>query len=134
MKPHDAPLTEAELRADAVGSYYVGVAAIGERVKAGQPVPAFFKSATTAEDGFALTPEERHKMFPKRKSPVPRGYAALPGTGPDGETCGTCKHHVIRRYAKNYHKCELMSTCWTGGGATDIRVRSPACSRLGPIA
>lgn len=30
---------------DAIGSYYVAVAAIGERVKAGEPVPWFFRSS-----------------------------------------------------------------------------------------
>ena len=54
-----------------------------------------------------------------------KGYAAPPGSGPDGETCGSCKHHVVRQFAKNYHKCGL--TNYTGGAATDIRVRSPAC-------
>lgn len=81
-------------------------------------------------DDFALTSQERRKVFPKsHKNPVPRGYAAAPGTGPAGETCGSCQHHVERCYAKIYHKCELMRDYWTGGGATDIRVRSPACSR-----
>jgi hypothetical protein len=62
------------------------------------------------------------------KGPKPmKGYAAEPGTGPKGETCGTCKHHVKKRMAKTYHKCALMEACWTGGGATDIKVRSAAC-------
>lgn len=57
----------------------------------------------------------------------PRGYAAPPGTGPEGETCGTCQHHVINRMSKNYHKCELAEHRWTGGRGSDILVRSPAC-------
>ena len=64
----------------------------------------------------------------KRKDPKPRGYYAPPGTGPAGETCGTCEHHVIKRMGKNYHKCDRAKAKWTGGGASDIRVRSPACS------
>ena len=80
-------------------------------------------------DGPAMTPEQRKKLFPKSRAPSPRGYAAPPGTGPEGETCGSCAHHVIRQFAKDYHKCALMRTYWTGGGATDIRVRSPACKR-----
>lgn len=59
----------------------------------------------------------------------PRGYAAPPGTGPKGETCGSCAHHCALRYAKNYHKCGLNRARWTGGRGTDILVRSPACSK-----
>jgi len=40
------PLSEAELEADAIGSYYAAVQAIGERVKAGEPVPAVLQSTT----------------------------------------------------------------------------------------
>jgi len=62
---------------------------------------------------------------------VPRsaahGYAAPPGTGPKGETCGTCLHRELKKYANVYYKCGLMRACWTGGQGTDIRVRSPAC-------
>lgn len=58
-----------------------------------------------------------------------KGYAAAPGSGPAGETCGSCSHHAIRRYAKSYHKCELTRACWTGGRATDILVRAPACHK-----
>lgn len=65
----------------------------------------------------------------KRREPIPAGYAASPGTGPTGETCGTCKHHVVKAMAKRYHKCGLMRACWTGGGKTDIRVKAPACLR-----
>lgn len=57
------------------------------------------------------------------------GYADAPGTGPAGETCGTCKHKARRVYSKTYHKCRLMQAIWTHGAATDIRVRSPACSK-----
>lgn len=64
----------------------------------------------------------------KRHDPTPYGYARPPGTGPAGETCGTCEHHVIKRMAKNYHKCALAKAKWTGGRKSDILVRSPACS------
>lgn len=56
-----------------------------------------------------------------------KGYAAEPGTGPAKETCGSCKHHIVKRFANNYHKCNLVA--YTGGAGTDIRVRSPACSK-----
>lgn len=53
-----------------------------------------------------------------------RGYAATPGTGPAGETCGSCKHLIRREFAKVYRKCRLTET---RGASTDIKVRSPAC-------
>ena len=62
-----------------------------------------------------------------RRDPTPAGYAAPPGTGPEGERCGTCRFHVINRLAKKYHKCGLMRARWTGGRKTDILLRSPAC-------
>lgn len=53
----------------------------------------------------------------------PRGYAFHPGTGPAGETCGSCKHDQRHR---KWHKCAL-NTRRTGGRGTDILARSPAC-------
>lgn len=55
-----------------------------------------------------------------------RGYAAKPGTGPKGETCGSCKH--IRR-GRRYRKCELTRACWTHSQRTDILARAPACAK-----
>lgn len=57
------------------------------------------------------------------------GYAAMPGTGPAGETCKSCRHRVARQYAKAYWKCRLMAAAWTHGRSTDIRLKSPACRR-----
>jgi hypothetical protein len=57
---------------------------------------------------------------------VPRGYAAMPGSGPAGETCSTCK--FISRFAR-FRKCELYRPRWTHGPGTDILARAPACSR-----
>lgn len=74
--------------------------------------------------GFEQPDDPVYKGRPKKKT-LANGYAATPGSGPDGETCGTCKYHKVKEMAKRYHKCEL--TKWTGGVATDIRVRSPAC-------
>lgn len=55
----------------------------------------------------------------------PHGYAAPPGTGPPGETCGSCQHKGGRKFLK----CDLQRHRWTHGPGTDIRARSPACSR-----
>jgi len=61
-----------------------------------------------------------------------RGYAAYPGTGPKGETCGSCAHLYRKQMAKTYLKCELMSATWTGGHGTDVLSRSPACMKWQP--
>jgi len=58
-----------------------------------------------------------------------KGYAAPPGSGPEGETCGSCEYHYIKVMAGKYHKCKLMERIWAGGSGTDIKVRSPACEK-----
>lgn len=63
----------------------------------------------------------------RRKDPTPAGYAARPGSGPEGETCSTCRHYVRREFAKTYLKCGLNSANWTGGRKSDVLARSPAC-------
>jgi hypothetical protein len=73
--------------------------------------------------GVDIPPESEAKRKPTPK----RGYAAPPGTGPAGETCGSCVHHARRNYGGTYHKCALMVARWTRGPGTDILVRSPAC-------
>ena len=60
-----------------------------------------------------------------RKPTVRKGYRGRPGTGPAGETCGTCRH--LRRFGR-YSKCALMAHGWTHGLGTDILQKSPACS------
>lgn len=58
----------------------------------------------------------------------PRGYASPPGTGPEGETCATCKH--ARRYGR-YSKCghPIRRHFNTHGPATDILLGTSACSK-----
>jgi len=55
------------------------------------------------------------------------GMAGQPGTGPAGETCGSCKHLHLNRLAKTYFKCGLMREHWTGGAGTDVKRKSAAC-------
>lgn len=74
----------------------------------------------------ALTPAERKRL---RAGTTPKGYAALPGSGPAGETCGSCAHVVRRQMARTYLKCGLMRRGWTRGAASDVRAKAPACSR-----
>lgn len=68
-----------------------------------------------------------HKRL--RGDPAPHGHAYHPGTGPAGETCGSCKHLYRNRMAKTYLKCELARAIWTGGRASDVRARDPACKK-----
>lgn len=69
----------------------------------------------------------RHTGKPKRKPTQPKGYAGIPGRGPDGETCRSCQHKTYREYDKKYIKCALTRQRWTNGPGSDIRARSPAC-------
>lgn len=63
----------------------------------------------------------------KRKGPIPKGHAGPVGSGPDGETCGTCKHLHRKQMGKTYLKCELTRKSWTGGTASDVRAKDAAC-------
>lgn len=56
-----------------------------------------------------------------------RGYAAPPGTGPEGETCKSCRHLSRKEMGKTYLKCGLMKMAWTGGSGTDVLAKAPAC-------
>lgn len=50
------------------------------------------------------------------------------GSGPKGETCGTCKHMArVRYHDKFYLKCEVVRSHWTHGTASDIRAKWAAC-------
>lgn len=82
-------------------------------------------------NGRALTPSEREKALREaaRLSNKKRGHAWTPGTGPAGETCKTCAHYTLRRFAKVYRKCGLMQANWTGGPGTDIKANDPACAK-----
>lgn len=57
------------------------------------------------------------------------GYAAVPGTGPEDEACGTCRWCERFSASRSWFKCRLMRSFWTGGRGTDILFRAPACSR-----
>jgi hypothetical protein len=56
------------------------------------------------------------------------GYAGTPCTGPDGETCGSCRHSkrhgTSNRY---YYKCHHERAYRSGSCATDIKLKTPAC-------
>jgi hypothetical protein len=63
----------------------------------------------------------------KRMPTVPHGHYFTPGTGPAGETCGSCKHLTRRHFSKAYLKCGLNESKWTGGPGSDVRAKDAAC-------
>jgi len=75
---------------------------------------------------FGIRPAKRIRH---RKSPVPMGYARLPGHGPPGETCRTCERLLLVRLArgKAVYKCGANRANHTHGRSSDILLRSPAC-------
>lgn len=84
-------------------------------------------------DLFANLPEHAAPDRPVRLKK--RGlYAALPGTGPVGETCRSCDHLSGKLQSRRYYKCDLTRAKWTGSPNTDVRVRSPACSKWKALA
>jgi hypothetical protein len=68
--------------------------------------------------------EPQSAAAPRKKK---TGYAAIPGTGPKNETCGTCDHCYFTRSVsgKRFNKCDLVKE--THGSGTDIRRKSQAC-------
>lgn len=73
----------------------------------------------------------------QKRGEKPLGQRCTPmpsGTGPEGETCGTCRFKVYRgNVAGRYLKCELTQEHWTGGGGSDIKARWLACGKWEPI-
>lgn len=58
----------------------------------------------------------------------PRGYWALPGTGPEGKTCRDCFYYTHKGgVSGTYPKCGRNRARWTGGRGSDILARAPAC-------
>ena len=78
----------------------------------------------------AMTPAERRIVF-KRPAVSSKCRPAPIGTGPPGETCGSCANLYRREFSKTYLKCDLMRSAWTGGAATDVKARDAACAKWG---
>lgn len=72
-------------------------------------------------------PVPAHNTNGAKSTPIPSGYAQQPGTGPQGETCGTCKHCQRVVLAKVIYKCAANRARWSHGRKTDILKRAPAC-------
>lgn len=57
-----------------------------------------------------------------------RAHPYPPGSGPEGEKCGTCAARRCRPYrGTNYYKCQYMKHAWSCGLGTDIRLKDAAC-------
>lgn len=57
-----------------------------------------------------------------------RGHPYPPGSGPRGESCGSCgKLRSGGELGKRYFKCNVLRGSWTGGAGTDVRKKDPAC-------
>lgn len=76
----------------------------------------------------AMTSAERARL--RQRQPKRTGYAAPPGSGPQGSRCWDCVNRrlVESPARRRFWKCALVK--WTNGAGTDIRLRSPACSRF----
>lgn len=93
----------------------------------GQPVDL----ATQMTEAFRQRALLRQSMPASRKPTVKNGYAAPPGTGPEGMTCKQCEHkRSLGSGAKHFIKCELRRATWTSGEGTDILARTPACNKF----
>jgi hypothetical protein len=93
------------------------------------PTREMLQALMDGRHGAARVPPARGPRVIGRKDPTPAGYAAPPGGGPEGETCGSCKSLFRNVQAKTYLKCEKTRSTWTGGRKTDVLSRSPACAR-----
>ena len=62
-----------------------------------------------------------------------KAHPYRPGTGPAGQTCGTCsKCSRISYHNKTYRKCHVLMKHWTHGPGTDIRKKDLACKSWEP--
>ncbi len=65
---------------------------------------------------------------PLAKKPGQTATAAPLGTGPAGETCGSCRFHQrVGHHDQSYFKCGLVPHLHTHGPGSDIRLKWAAC-------
>jgi hypothetical protein len=68
----------------------------------------------------------------KVKHPLDRAHPYPPGSGPRGQSCGTCAKLCSRKFQRTYYKCHVLMRFWTAGRGTDIRKKDPACMSWEP--
>jgi hypothetical protein len=66
------------------------------------------------------------------KHPLDRAHPYPPGSGPRGQSCGTCAKLCGRAFRKTYFKCHVLKKFWSAGRGTDIRKKDPACMSWEP--
>lgn len=66
------------------------------------------------------------------KHPRDRAHPYPPGSGPPGQSCGTCAKLCERVFRKTYFKCHVLKRFWSAGPATDVRKKDPACMAWEP--
>lgn len=96
------------------------------------PLSALVEPAMALGDGGVIQPDLMalpESALKARRLSKKHGHAAVPGTGPKDETCGSCSHLARRQMSRAYLKCGLMRAYWTGGDGTDVRAADPACRR-----
>lgn len=84
----------------------------------GDPIPP---PETGARSDAELRRERR------RAYEIPKGHAWTPGSGPAGETCGTCRHRRFFKQSRAWYKCAKNESAWSHARHTDIRLRDAAC-------
>lgn len=75
------------------------------------------------------------ELFPGMPAPSKRakyragGTPAPQGSGPEGETCATCRELFCwrPRASRRYYKCKIIQDRWTNSYGTDIRLKFRAC-------
>jgi hypothetical protein len=100
-------------------------------VRLAEPAPALLAAFAGQErqKQFTLMELPEHVLAaPQTPRVKRRGHPQPPGTGPAGETCGSCAHlRSVNGGSKNFSKCFLVKHQWTRGGGSDIRRRDAAC-------
>jgi hypothetical protein len=73
------------------------------------------------------------EIFDRPKVNRDRAHPSPPGSGPAGQSCGTCAKCVKREFTHhNYYKCLVMAKFWTAGLGTDVRLKDLACKSWEP--
>lgn len=80
---------------------------------------------------YAMTPGQR-KALTAKKAKARGLHAAEPGSGPEGQTYGSCACLMRKQLARAYLKCGRVHSRWTRGPGTDVRAKDPACSKWLP--
>ena len=72
--------------------------------------------------------QEQADLYGGTKHPAQPLVPAPIGSGPAGQTCGTCGHRVHVSSGENrYQKCALVRRHWTHGEGADIKAAWSAC-------